>query len=584
MLPLLLAVACQPDLPPPAPAAPAEETRRVTSLGEVVGTLGAGGSHAWLGLPFAWPPVGARRWRSPSPPAAWEGTLEATALGSPCPQLTNDLGGASAAEPQALPGLIGDEDCLYLNVWAPPDVAPGALPVMVWFHGGANLIGDGGFYDGGRLAAAHDVVVVTTNYRLGPMGWFMHPGLDGSDVERSGNFGNLDHRAALVWVWSHIEAFGGDPERVTVFGESAGGMNVMSLLTSPLGGDLFHGAIVQSGGLRTYTPAQASHRAGDAEPGHHNSSAEILLRLLVARGEATDRAGALAAADAMTPEAQLRWLRAAPLDDLFAAYLEGEGGTRGAFSYSMPKLIADGVVLSDDPLDEALAYAQDRVPVMLGTNRDEHTTFLAFDEEHVRFRFGKIPRLLDPPRYARLVEAGGRIWKLAGADAPARALAGAERDVFVYRFDWDEAPRIGRADLSRIVGAAHALEIPFVFGHWDLGALSRYLFDDDNRAGREALSDAMMSYWANFAHAGAPGSGRGGDLPPWPAIGPEGGAFLVFDTEAGGGIRASEGWPDWPALIGETADWSEADRCALAEWSTWLDWPPEGAPQVACGG
>jgi para-nitrobenzyl esterase len=202
--------------------------RRATTTGPVVGMQGAYGNHEWRGLPYAKPPLGALRWRAPQPPDAWTATRVALEFGPPCTQYASQLGGVSGRE-----GSVGgSEDCLTLNVYA-PRVAENAVPagdrrwpVMVWIHGGGNSIGESGFYNGGHLAAAENVVVVTINYRLGPFGWFRHAALraDAADAaEQSGNFAVLDHLRALAWVRDNIAAFGGDPDNVTIFGESAGG-------------------------------------------------------------------------------------------------------------------------------------------------------------------------------------------------------------------------------------------------------------------------------------------------------------------------------------------------------------------------
>ena len=175
----------------------------------------------------------------------------------------------------------GAEDCLYLNVYAPRSATPGTgrLPVMVWIHGGGNVVGHAGFFDGGNLAAREDVVVVTINYRLGPFGWFRHPALrdaGASELDRSGNFGTLDQVRALEWVRDNAAAFGGDPGNVTVFGESAGGTNVFALLLAPPARGLFHRAIVESGNLSFGAPATAEGFVDDPQPSHPNASGEAL--------------------------------------------------------------------------------------------------------------------------------------------------------------------------------------------------------------------------------------------------------------------------------------------------------------------
>jgi carboxylesterase type B len=394
----MLAAACRGrplERPAPDPA-----SRRTTPSGAVVGLRADYGSHAWLGIPYARPPVGALRWRAPQPPEPWTGTREALADGAACTQYPSLAGGVSG--PADEPG--GSEDCLVLNVWAPPfapDAVPAGaarLPVMVWIHGGGHTIGEGGFYNGGNLAVTHRLIVVTINYRLGPFGWFRHAALrdgDASPAERSGNFGTLDLVRALAWVRDHAGAFGGDPGNVTVFGESAGGVNVFSLLLAPQ-----------------------------------------------ARG--------------------LLWI---------------------------------------------------------------------------------FPRLRDERRYNLTAEYLAKLWKAEGVDEPAAVLRAAQGpSVFAYRFDWDEEPRVMGADLGVMLGAAHVFEVPFVFGHFDLGREGNVIFSKANEPGRLALAAQMMSYWAEFAYAGAPGRGRDGRLPewaPWDGAAAATPKYLVLDTPAGGRLRMS---------------------------------------------
>ena len=258
---LLLAACGRKPADPPRAADPA--SRRIVSTGELLGFAPNEKTQAWLGIPFAAPPVGQLRWRPPRPPASWSGPRDARKAGSICPQFAGILSGVQRPEPGQ---IAGSEDCLYLNVYAPRASAEAArgrrLPVLFWIHGGGNTVGHGSDYDGSELAAAYDVVVVTTNYRLGPFGWFRHPALVAdaqTDEERSGNWGTLDLVRALEWVRDEIPVFGGDPENVTIFGESAGGVDVMSLVFSPRAAGLFQRAISESGGMSSVTLAKAEN-------------------------------------------------------------------------------------------------------------------------------------------------------------------------------------------------------------------------------------------------------------------------------------------------------------------------------------
>lgn len=522
-----------------------EATRRSPPAGAFTGGEGRYGSHAWLGIPYAAPPVGELRWRAPQPAPPSGGVRAATTAGAPCPQYASPFAGVEGKAGTR----TGREDCLFLDVFTPRfaggEVPSGSarLPVMVWIHGGGNTIGTTAFYDGGHLAVAENVVVVMVQYRLGPFGWLRHASLRAgatSEAERSGNFGTLDLVAALGWVRDNITAFGGDPGNVTIFGESAGGTNVFTLLLAPQARGLFHRAIVQSGGLGFASPQDAEAFHDDPAAGHAQSSSEILLRLLERDGAAT-REEARARLAAMGEAEIAGYLRGQEADAILAAYRPDSSGM-----ISMPKVFADGAVLpGGDPLARfASAEGWNRVPVMLGTNRDENRLFLFPNERYVKRVLWVFPRFVDEELFLATADAQARMWKATGVDAPAEAMRSVQPEVFAYRFDWDEEPSFLGADLSKMLGASHGFEIPFVFGHYDLGRASSLVFDEAGRPAREALGDAMASYWAAFARSGDPGRGSRGELPQWAALAPGSGEapkYVVLDTPAGGGIRmASE--------------------------------------------
>ncbi len=519
---VISSIACGRKSEAPAPPSTDAASTRALTTGEVVGFVGTYDNHAWLGLPFAKAPTGDLRWSAPRPPEPWTGTREALASGAPCPQFASPIGGVDA-EPGS---VVGSEDCLYLNVFAPRFAAdavpkPGALlPVMFWIHGGGNSIGQAGTYDGGRLAAGENVIVVATSYRLGPLGWLYNPALvnaDATPLDRSGNYGTLDLVRALAWVRENAAAFGGDPERVTIFGESAGGTNVVSLLLSPLAKGLFQRAIVQSGGAGTATIAKA--RAGDPSEGPGGSTGSDAI--VAALGDAPRT---------RTPEELLRAYPGEP--------------TMGMLS--MPSVIRDGVVVPDAEPTELFARGEyNQVPIVLGTNRDETKLFIFGSPELVRRWFGIFPMLrVSEEEYQVTAEYGSKAWKVTGVDSLAPVLRKAQGpSVYAYRFDWDEEPTLLFADYGVLIGAAHGFEIPFVFGHWKLGGgRGDRLFDASNEKGREALSAQMRSYWAQHAYTGDPGRGRKGDLVPWTAwddTTPESPKYVVLDTEADGGTRMS---------------------------------------------
>ena len=522
-------------------------SRRQTSNGSVVGVHGRYGNLAWLGIPYAQPPVGALRWKAPQSATPWGDTLSATSPPQPCPQIASPLGGivdAKAGTP------VGSEDCLYLNVYTPSEQQSAPLPVMVWIHGGGNVIGHSGFYDGGNLAQREKVVVVIVQYRLGPLGWFYHPALqhDASNAERSGNFGTLDLIQALRWVRDNIGAFGGDADRVTIFGESAGARNVISLLLSPQGRGLFHGAIAQSGATNILSPAQARNLRDATPAGVRGSSEEAIVALLLRDGKATTRSAAIDYLRKSAPRQMATYLRSKSPVELLRAYQsdQGEGLIRVA------NVIGDGnVITAGDAIENLASGNAAPVPAIFGTNRDEQKVFMFTNARWTRRILGILPRLRDADLYTATAKVMSRLWTLRGVVRPANARRQAGATTYAYRWDWDEEPSMLGAELSQMVGAAHGFEIPFVFGHFDLGPEGNVIFTSHNETGRVQLSNAMMSYWANFARTGSPGRGTRGDLPDWQAWGTGRTTRILFDTDEGGGIRATSETPSRDAIFAE---------------------------------
>ena len=517
------------EAPPEGPAPVRDDvTLRTVGQGDVVGFIDRHGAQAWLGVPYAAAPTGAGRWRAPEPPEPWAGVRDALAEPSACAQKPSPLGESDAAAAKH----IGSEDCLYLNVWAPPDAA--GLPVMFWIHGGGNSIGNGNDFPGAHLAVRGDVVVVTINYRLGPFGWFAHPALATGDPRHdSGNYGTLDVIRALEWTRDNVAAFGGDPGNVTVFGESAGAFDTLAMMASPLAKGLFHRAISQSGGFTATSMSRAIDTVEDG--GHTNSAREIVNRLLVADGTVADRDAALALQNDMANADLREYLYAKTPDDIFGLW-----GNERFGMIDVPNNLADGHVLPDLLTTEIFADAANHnmVPVILGTNRDEPALFLAQSPEYVEYFLWIFPRLKDEAAYRLVVKYGALAWKARGVDELAELMSGAGNDrVFAYRFDWDEEGTVAGYDLSKALGAAHFLEVPFVFGEFD-GVPLANLFESS--PGKDALSDAMMSYWSQFAHAGDPGAGREGDQPRWLSWGSEGKTSIVLDTPQDRGIRMME--------------------------------------------
>jgi para-nitrobenzyl esterase len=540
---MALALAACAGKPPALPIAAPDSLRAVTG-GDVVGFRNPAGGYTWLGIPYAAAPVGPLRWRPPQPPAAWRGVRTALAAGSPCIQYGWPVGGVGKNGTHQ-----GSEDCLYLNVYTPALDAKAAhrarLPVMVWVHGGSNTVGHAAAYDGGQLANREHVVVVMINYRLGPFGWFVVPpgGAAGQPVvdpiEASGNWGILDLLATLRWVQENASAFGGDPGNVTVFGESAGATDALALLISPLTTGLLHKVIIESMGFGLAAMPRVTHYTDDANPGGEYSSGEILLKLLVREGRAQNRAAAKQLVASWSRDDVAAFLRGIDPWTLYAAYHPSSIETA-----KFPTVFQDGAVIRDGALEDLLADPSRHlsVPTLIGSNRDEPKLFMAFDPRLVVTLGGMPVWIRDPASYDREAHYRALLWKANAVDSVARALSAGGTPVFAYRWDWrDEGRRYGFLDATRLLGAAHGLEIPFVLGDFSSGTGADLLFTKSNAAARVALSSAMMSYWTEFAAAGRPDAGRDGTLAlwgPWSAA-PGEQRLMIFDTPAGGGIRVS---------------------------------------------
>ncbi len=463
-------------------------TQAQTTLGALQG-VEDDGAIVFRGVPFAKPPVGALRWRQPEPLEPWTGVRDATEFG------------ASAMQ-RVLPGDLGDligiplqeisEDCLYLNIWTPA-LDGRKRPVMVWIHGGGNTVGSGTQprIDGRRLALAGDVVVVTTNYRLGAFG-FLHAPVLGA----YGNEALLDQAAALFWVRREIAAFGGDPENVTVFGQSAGGFDIAHLMAMPSAAGAFDKAVPMSGSLiRT-------------------------IRKEEARGVAEQFFTQFRAVD--EPER----LRDVPAKEILEYQVELTGGGLGGVRFGPT---ADGYALGMDAEARIGAGIQTQgMPLLIGHTRDEFAVFTETNEAFAEFgeddlfgaaalQFGvRTAEGIDCYRSARaergeptdprsiytalMTDAMFRIPAIATAEAQARHT----RDVWFYRFDYPSPAYDGR------LGACHSLDIPFIWGTYDAENMRRFCGDGPQLA---ELSETMMSTWLAFAKTGDP---NWEGIPDWP--------------------------------------------------------------------
>jgi para-nitrobenzyl esterase len=509
LLPVLTA-ACAGSPPPqtPVPGLPWTGSPLVaTRFGAVLGQGDSDQTWVWKAIPFARPPVGELRWRAPQDPLPWDGVRRSTRFAEKCTQYSEVIGGR----------IGGTEDCLYLNVWRPRDAETG-LPVYVWIHGGGNSVGSASTipeYYGNRIAARSRVVFVSLDYRLGPFGWFTLPAFrDGvSPEDASGNFGTLDLVQGLKWIRQNIEAFGGDSRRVTVTGESAGGIDVLSLLISPPAHGLFQAAMSESGAALTRSMAEA------------DASAEAVLeRLLLRDGRARTTWQAARVAAAMNPAAIRSYLREKSDREILSAYR-----VFGLGMIEFPAIFRDGAVILSSGYDSlSTGEYPNKVPIILGSNADELKLFL-------RFITG-IPWQSD--LYQAASRYGSARWTVSAVDEAARRLVSTadQPPVYAYSFRWGTLDAQGRSVLpnewGRELGAFHSLDIPFFLGHDSVAMIFQaFLFSWQNEPGRKALSSAMMRYLASFARTGNPNPADG-SLPSWEpwSLAAGGPKKIVFDV------------------------------------------------------
>ena len=451
----------------------------------------------WDDIPYAQPPVGDLRWKAPQ--EIFSNELIVPRVDNFCVQKPSGMGGSEFDGDEF---FSGSEDCLYLDIKAPKNKSNGLLPVMFWIHGGGNTSGLKDTYDFSKMVRKHNVIVVTINYRLGPFGWFTHPsiqGLQDSD-DKSSNFGTLDIIAALEWVKSNISLFGGDPDNVTIFGESAGGHNVLSLLVSKKAKGLFHKAISQSGYTTSISPEKA-YSQSKSSPTSEHTSWKIVNKVL-------DKAGLKSQNDLSNTEIR-KILKELDARDFFINYSD-----RPSYQ-EIPLLTSDGIVIPIDGLKNSLSNKKhvNIVPTIAGSNKDEVKLWLASAEYFVGLEYSFFGSLLGVPRVGLKDEAAfelfnsyrSRAWKLRGVDNPLRSLASAgNNDLYAYRYDWDDHRKWPVANFKKLIGAAHATEIPLLTGNNKLVGDYGFLIYPKGPS-KHFLSKNMMNFWANFAKTAKPG-------------------------------------------------------------------------------
>jgi para-nitrobenzyl esterase len=495
-----------------------------TDLGTLRGKL-HDGVRSFLGIPYAAPPVGELRWRPPVPHPGWTGVRAATGAGNICTQIIPVV---------KIP--TGGEDCLFLNVHTPDPPPQEPAPVMVWIHGGGFTSGDGlqfgGGTDGSVIVRKSGLVVVSLNYRLGQFGFLAHAALSSEDSEHpsSSNYGIEDQIAALEWVQRNIAAFGGDPNNVTIFGESAGGWSVCAHLASPRSAGLFHRAIVESG---ICLMPQSSLAGAEAQ-------GEVFAARLGCDG-AEDVLACMRSKSANEVRTAL------PADPTFA-FSEGEFGSW------FP--VMDGNLFTEQMADSFVAGRFNQVPVMVGSNRDEGTMFVMMshniagrpltpedyperlryllrDDELVSAVEARYSLDLYPGPFEALSEAFGDGF-LACPTIDTASLLAAHVPAYLYQFEFPDAAFALPATVE--LGAFHSAEIQYVFG---IPTKPPFTTDD------VVLSEQLMGFWTRFARTGDP---NGGEAPAWPRL-DEADQHLVLDrTIAVGSHAKAEACSFWRGL------------------------------------
>ena len=501
--------AAQDSAEPPA-ATPVVETE----AGKVQG-LEQGGIDAFLGVRYAAPPLGDLRFQPPAKPEAWEGVADATGYGAPCMQLYSASGPTEsemtrriqAIFPTSTEAKMDNEDCLFLNVWTPAAGDGKKRPVMVWFHGGGYAYGSGNWpaYNGRNLAEKGDVVVVTVNHRLNAFGYLNLAEKFGEDFAASGNVGNLDLVRSLEWVRDHIAGFGGDPDNVTIMGESGGGSKVSHLMAMPAADGLFDKAVIQSGpGVFSGKPAEAADYAG---------------KILEAAGVETLDDLRTIRSDQIVEAVR----KATPADSAM-----GRGPQFGP--------IADGTIIPRDPFLPAAPEQARDIPVLIGYNKDEMTLFLAAQPWFGRLTEGTLDAMTGAmgeqavaavaayrkrypdysPTHLAAIAMGTRFVRGTYLLADQQAKT-ASAPVYVYRLTW-ETP-IGGGMLR----TPHTLDIPLMF---DNAKESAALVGTGEDA--QTMADMMSDAWIAFAKTGTPSSAL---LPEWKPYTPSARNVMELNVE-----------------------------------------------------
>tara|TARA_Y100000996_G_scaffold1886_1_gene1792 strand:- start:3288 stop:5084 length:1797 start_codon:yes stop_codon:yes gene_type:complete len=478
----------------------ADDLKVITSSGVTEGYINKNVIN-WNDIPYAQPPINDLRWKAPRRIEQTSNLIQSKDNNF-CLQRTSNLGGSSQFSDDV---ISGSEDCLYLDIYAPSKKSTKLFPVMFWIHGGGNTSGLKDLYDFSKLVKKHNVIVVVINYRLGPLGWFTHPAIqtlqDG--IDKTSNFGTLDIISALEWVNENINSFGGDPQNITIFGESAGGHNVLSLLVSKQAKGLFHKAISMSGYTESIS-LQDAYKQKDQSPTSNYSTWNVVNNIVEDKLDNNDQ-------DKYSNKELRNVLYSLSGKEFYQYYSE-----RKTYE-ELPLLTNDGLVIPIIGLKEALSKKEhvNKVPTIAGSNRDEVKIWLAFSEYFVDVDYSvtgsifNLPKvsLKDKDAFEAFNYYRSNAWKIRGVNEPLNSLAKAENsELYSYRFDWDDRRQFLIADFKQLFGAGHALEIPLLTGSSMLVGgppISNFMYPKG--ISNFYTSRNMMKFWSNFAKYGEPG-------------------------------------------------------------------------------
>jgi para-nitrobenzyl esterase len=495
-----------------------------TSSGVSQGTLNKN-VVTWEDIPYAIPPIGDLRWKAPRALISPKSNIQPQD-GNGCLQEASIYAGIQGE------GIVGQEDCLYLDIKAPANNFNRRLPVMFWIHGGGNTSGVKDYYDFSELIREHEVLVVTINYRLGPMGWFTHPAIQGlqNGIDKTSNFGTLDIMEALKWVRANIQNFGGDPNNITIFGESAGGNNVLSLLASPMGNGLFQKAISQSGYTTSFTKEEA---IGVNQKGIvvNRLGSDPVLSSYDLSGYGRIKNLFISDSKKYAEEFQ-SYLRSIDGKALLETYEKLSKDTYDR----LPLLTRDGIVTHINGVSAGLASSREKnnIPVIAGSNKDELSLWLGSNRYFVNASY-PFTKLIPIPKiefkrkelYKLWVKTRSLGWKLRGVDEPLIELEKAGyNSLYAYRFDWDDQVSSYFADFPNLIGAAHGFEISFITGDFKFGPIGRFVYPKGEL--RDQMTQTMMQAWTSFAKTGVPITGKSQE---WKKFNSKDRSFMKLDSD-----------------------------------------------------